>query len=85
MDQLGVDDFHIVAAKIGGDIARPFAARRPDRVNTLRVIGTPAPVRIDVKEKVLDYRAILACRPSMHVVGVKENSFEGTITHQSII
>ena len=52
MDHLGVDRFHVVAAKIGGTIARAFAARRPDRVKTLSVIGTPAPLRVGVKEKV---------------------------------
>ena len=41
MDHLGVDKFHLVAAKIGGTIARAFAARRPQRVQTLTLIGTP--------------------------------------------
>lgn len=41
MDHLGIDRFHLVAAKIGGTIARAFAARRPQRVKTLTVIGTP--------------------------------------------
>lgn len=45
MDHLGVDRFHVVAAKIGGTIARAFAARRPDRIKTLTVIGTPQPLR----------------------------------------
>jgi len=45
MDHLGVDRFHVVAAKIGGTIARAFAARRPDRIRTLTVIGTPQPLR----------------------------------------
>jgi 3-oxoadipate enol-lactonase len=32
MDVLGVERFHLVGAKIGGTIARAFAARRPERV-----------------------------------------------------
>ena len=45
MDRLGIDRFHLVGAKIGGTIARGFAARRPDRVKTLTVVGTPPPTR----------------------------------------
>lgn len=41
MDVLQIRRFHLVAAKIGGVIARAFAARRPERVLTLTVIGTP--------------------------------------------
>ena len=37
--------FHLVGAKIGGTIARAFAARRPERVTTLTVVGTPPPLR----------------------------------------
>ena len=43
MDHLGIERFHLVAAKIGGTIARAFAARRPERVQTLTVVGTPPP------------------------------------------
>src|SRR5207249_7202067 len=45
MDSLGAGRFHLVAAKIGGVIARAFAARRPERVATLTVIGSPPPLR----------------------------------------
>jgi 3-oxoadipate enol-lactonase len=45
MDSLGVQRFHLVGAKIGGVIARAFAARRPERVTTLTVIGSPPPLR----------------------------------------
>jgi pimeloyl-ACP methyl ester carboxylesterase len=45
MDSLGVQRFHLVGAKIGGIIARAFAARRPARVTTLTVIGSPPPLR----------------------------------------
>ena len=41
MDHLGVDRFHVVGCKYGGTLARAFAARRPERVRTLTVIGTP--------------------------------------------
>jgi 3-oxoadipate enol-lactonase len=44
MDQLGIDKFHLIAAKIGGFIARRFAARFPERVLSLTVIGTPPPI-----------------------------------------
>jgi pimeloyl-ACP methyl ester carboxylesterase len=45
MDHLAAARFHVVAAKIGGTIARYFAARHPDRVMTLTVVGTPPPRR----------------------------------------
>jgi pimeloyl-ACP methyl ester carboxylesterase len=45
MNHLGIDRFHLVGAKIGGVIARAFAARRPERVLTLSVVGTPPPLR----------------------------------------
>jgi 3-oxoadipate enol-lactonase len=52
MDHLGIDRFHLVGAKIGGTIARAFAARRPERVKTLTVVGTPPPFRQGVAERV---------------------------------
>jgi len=45
MDHLQSERFHLVAAKIGGTIARAFAARRPDRVRSLVVVGTPQALR----------------------------------------
>jgi len=45
MDHLGIDRFHLVGAKIGGTVARAFAARRPERVRTLTVVGSPPPFR----------------------------------------
>jgi 3-oxoadipate enol-lactonase len=45
MDALGVGRFHLVGAKIAGVIARAFAARRPSRVATLTVVGSPPPLR----------------------------------------
>jgi 3-oxoadipate enol-lactonase len=47
MDHLGIDRFHLLGAKIGGTIARAFAARRQERVNTLTVVGTPPPFRAE--------------------------------------
>jgi 3-oxoadipate enol-lactonase len=52
MDALGVERFHLVGAKIGGTIARAFAARRPERVRTLTVVGTPPPYRPDAEARV---------------------------------
>jgi 3-oxoadipate enol-lactonase len=51
MDVLGVERFHLVGAKIGGTIARAFAARRPQRVHTLTVVGTPPPHRADAEAR----------------------------------
>jgi 3-oxoadipate enol-lactonase len=52
MDHLGIDRFHLVGAKIGGTVARAFAARRPARLKTLTIVGSPAPFRQGVAEKV---------------------------------
>ena len=57
MDSLGIDRFHLVGAKIGGTIARAFAARRPERVATLTVIGTPPPLRAGAAERVPELNA----------------------------
>jgi 3-oxoadipate enol-lactonase len=54
MDHLGIARFHLVGAKIGGTIARAFAARRPERLLTLTVVGTPAPFRVGAAERVPD-------------------------------
>jgi 3-oxoadipate enol-lactonase len=51
MDSLGIDRFHLAGAKIGGTIARAFAARRPERVTTLTVVGTPPPMREGAAER----------------------------------
>ena len=45
MDHLGIERFHVIAAKIGGTVARALAARKPGRVKTLTVVGTPPPFR----------------------------------------
>ena len=47
MDELGIERFHLVGAKIGGVIGRAFAARHRERVRTLTVVGSPPPVRAD--------------------------------------
>src|SRR5215468_2583077 len=54
MDALGVEQFHLIGAKIGGTIARAFAARRPARVRTLTVVGTPPPYRLGAAERAPD-------------------------------
>jgi len=41
MDQLGIQRFHVVGAKVGGTMALRFAARHPARVQTLTVLGPP--------------------------------------------
>lgn len=45
MAGLGIARVHLVAAKLGGTVARRFAARYPALVDTLTVAGTPAPNR----------------------------------------
>lgn len=40
-DALALDRFHLVAAKIGGPIAMRMAARHPDRLRSLAVLGAP--------------------------------------------
>jgi 3-oxoadipate enol-lactonase len=45
MDTLGIADFHLVGAKISGIVASVFAARHPERVRTLTLVGTPPPYR----------------------------------------
>ena len=52
MYHLGVDRFHLVGAKIGGTVARAFAARRPERVKTLTVVGSPPPFRAEAAANV---------------------------------
>jgi 3-oxoadipate enol-lactonase len=52
MDSLGIERFHMVGAKLGGLIARAFAARRPERVLTLTVVGTPPPLGVGGRERV---------------------------------
>jgi len=51
MTKLGVERFHLVAAKIGGSVARYLAARFPDRVLSLTVAGTPPPFRDTVQAR----------------------------------
>lgn len=45
METLNAPRFHLVGAKLGGTVARAFAAREPHRVLTLTVVGTPPPAR----------------------------------------
>jgi 3-oxoadipate enol-lactonase len=52
LDRLDIDRAHLVGAKLGGTIARAFAARRADRVCTLTVVGTPAPLRAGQAERI---------------------------------
>ena len=53
MKTLGAERFHLVGAKIAATIARRFAARFPERVRTLTIVGTPPPRR-DHKPGVLE-------------------------------
>jgi pimeloyl-ACP methyl ester carboxylesterase len=45
LGELGIERCHLVGAKLGGTIARRFAARHPGMVLTLTLVGTPAPKR----------------------------------------
>jgi 3-oxoadipate enol-lactonase len=57
MDHLGGARFHLIGAKIGGTIARAFAARRSARVASLVVVGTPPPLRAGAAERVPELNA----------------------------
>ena len=52
MDELKIERFHLVGAKIGGTIARGFAARYPGRIQSLSVVGSPSPLRPESERKV---------------------------------
>ena len=52
MRSLNIRRFHLVGAKLGGTVARRFAARYPELVRTLTVVGTPPPQRDQVAEKI---------------------------------
>jgi 3-oxoadipate enol-lactonase len=45
LDHLGIERCHLVGAKIGGTLARAFAARRADRISSLTVVGSPQALR----------------------------------------
>jgi pimeloyl-ACP methyl ester carboxylesterase len=40
-ERLGIESFHLVAAKVGGMMALHFAAHHPTRLRSLTVLGTP--------------------------------------------
>jgi pimeloyl-ACP methyl ester carboxylesterase len=44
IDALGCARVHLVGAKLAGTVARALAARHPDRVLTLSVVGSPPPL-----------------------------------------
>ena len=44
IDALGHARVHLVGAKLAGTVARALAARHPDRVLTLTVVGSPPPL-----------------------------------------
>lgn len=68
LDALGIGRVHLVGAKIGGTIARAFAARRPERVQTLTVAGSPEPARADGKAALLK---------AIETLGVEERARRG--------
>ena len=63
--KLGIARVHLVGAKLGGTVARRFAARFPDLVTTLTVVGTPPPNRDDRRA------AIDALIPEFETQGVE--------------
>jgi 3-oxoadipate enol-lactonase len=52
MDSLGIEKFQLLAAKIGTTVARRFAARYPDRIKTLVLVGAPPAERDNVAANV---------------------------------
>ena len=51
MNALGIERFHLVGAKLGGTVARRFAASYPHKILTLTLAGTPAANRGDLTER----------------------------------
>jgi 3-oxoadipate enol-lactonase len=51
LDALTVTRVHLVGAKLAGTIARAFAARHPERMHTLTVVGSPPPLWAGRAEK----------------------------------
>lgn len=43
LDALELERVHLVGAKLAGTVARAFAARQPERMQTLTVVGSPPP------------------------------------------
>jgi pimeloyl-ACP methyl ester carboxylesterase len=66
MRTLGFERFHLVGAKLGGTIARRFAARERDRVLSLTLAGTPPPQRDQ-----------LAARNTSWIEDFEKNGVEG--------
>lgn len=58
MRHLGIERFHLVGAKIAATIARRFAARFPDRVRTLTLVGAPPPRRDHADGTVAKWHAL---------------------------
>jgi 3-oxoadipate enol-lactonase len=44
IDTLGCARVHLVGAKLAGTVARALAARHPERVRTLTIVGSPPPL-----------------------------------------
>ena len=44
VDAIGAQSVHLVGAKLAGTVARAVAARHPERVATLTVVGSPPPL-----------------------------------------
>jgi 3-oxoadipate enol-lactonase len=43
MTSLGIERVHVVGAKVSGHVTRHMAARNPDRVRSLTLVGSPPP------------------------------------------
>ena len=52
LDKLGIPRVHLIGAKLGGTVARRFAARHPELVRSLVLAGTPAPDRGDMTARI---------------------------------
>ena len=55
MDFLGVGRFHVVGAKVGGNIGRSLAARHPGRVSSLTLAGVPAPFQDGDEQRIPEW------------------------------
>ena len=62
LDELRLERVHVVAAKIGGTIARAFVARHPERVKTLSVVGSPGATRPNPQKTIAEMMALFGIR-----------------------
>jgi pimeloyl-ACP methyl ester carboxylesterase len=53
VDKLGVDRFVLVGHSMGGDVALAYAAKHPERVAGLVLVGTPGKIPAEMSQQIL--------------------------------